>query len=419
MDSGAVLVLGGFPQTLAVVRSLGTAGYRVVLGHDGTSPIAARSRYCDEIWEYSGNWQPDEFRSELKRFLDVRPEIRFIFPVAERTMALMMNAEPVGIEPTVVMVQPQLVNGCRNKIEANALAIAADLNVPSTRLAHCLTSLSAACDAIGFPVIVKPLNSAKRIHGRKACILWSPETYAELFSEWPADHSELVVQQFVAGTLKGADFVACEGVVTGYCEAHSVRTDMPDGTGFGVEFETIPPSADVLEATRRFARLHTYNGPGLIQFIRADVDGRLYFLENNPRLSAGVADSIACGQDMPRLALDAFSPDRCKEFDPDQDGYQEYHRAYWLQRDLEGLLKQSPNLSGSQRRQWVWAMMRSFARADSHINWQWADPAPCLYSYLLLLNRLRRRFFGRSQQRPENTTDRSQTKKTPDIRSTE
>ena len=414
MYRDAVLVLGGYPQTLAVVRSLGAAGYQVVLGHQGDSPIAARSRYCDSTWVYSTLWQNDQFNGELKRLLRDRPEIRYIFPVAERTMQLMMATDTTDIEPEIVMVAPGLVNDCRDKIQANSLATAAELNVPDTRLADSSGSLALACDAIGYPVIVKPLNSSKRVLGRKACILGGPEALAELFPTWPAEHSSLLVQQYVTGTLKGADFVASAGAITGYCEAHSVRTDMPDGTGFGVEFETIPPSPDVLDATRRFASVHNYNGPGLIQFIQSDVDGRLYFLENNPRLSAGVADSIACGVDMPLLSVGAFSSEPSRAFDPAQDPYEEYHRAYWLQRDLEGFIKQSANLSVAQQRQWLWAMLQSFVRADSHINWQWSDPAPALASYFALFRRLARHVLRRSEKPPRQSTATSLNEKPSD-----
>ena len=75
-------------------------------------------------------------------------------------------------------------------------------------------------------------------------------------------------------------------------------------------------------------------------------------------------------------------------FDPDNEPYHFHHHAYWLQRDIEGWLAQRANLSQRQKLAWLADMARSLARADSHINWQWDDPLPCVSSYGGLLQRV-------------------------------
>ena len=165
---------------------------------------------------------------------------------------------------------------------------------------------------------------------------------------------------------------------------------MPDGTGFGVEFESIPPSKDILRAVRSFAQCHSYSGPGIIQFIRSSDSGKIYFLENNPRLSAGVADSVSCGQNMPLLALQSTSTKvstALPEFDAQGKPYEVHHRAYWLQRDLEGLLRQLGSLSCRDGIRWIGNIADSLRKADSHINWQLSDPVPSFRIYTTLARR--------------------------------
>jgi predicted ATP-grasp superfamily ATP-dependent carboligase len=390
MAQESVLVLGNFAQTLAVVRSLGRAGYRIVLGRAGQTPIAESSRFCHEIWRHPELDDP-EFSAALREFLARRPDIRYAFPVAWPSMqALMDMPDSARLDIVIAMVPPDLVRACMDKPTASALAQRAGLRIPESRVARSIAELDGYCRDIEFPVIVKPLGIMHSLLGNKALILASSDERQRRLPVWPAEHEQLMVQKYVSGTLEAADFVAQAGVIVGYCEAHSVRTDTLDGTGFGVEFESIPPSPDVLDATRAFVRALRYSGPGLIQFMRSAESGQLYFLENNPRLSAGVADSIAWGQDMPLVSLRAIaarSDDELPEFDPRGQPYLYGRRAYWLQRDIEGLLKQRARLSLGQKVRGLGAMVRSFARADSHINWQWNDPLPCISSYAGLLRR--------------------------------
>lgn len=120
-----------------------------------------------------------------------------------------------------------------------------------------------------------------------------------MFQNWPVEHSTLMVQKHIAGFVEGCDFAARNGTLVAYCEGWSVRTDMLDGTGYGVEFLSETPSEDILADTKAFVKAHDYSGPGLVQFIREEGTGKIFFLENNPRLSAGIADVIYTGIDIP------------------------------------------------------------------------------------------------------------------------
>jgi hypothetical protein len=94
-----------------------------------------------------------------------------------------------------------------------------------------------------------------------------------------------------------------------------------------------------------------------------------------------VADSIAGGQDLPLLALMACTngdDGRIEEFSWEREPYQVDHYSYWFSRDLSGYIRQRKNLTREEKRLWLKGMMRSLARADSHIMWQPRDPVPAL-----------------------------------------
>ena len=385
-DVPRVLVLDNAPQTLAVVRSLGRSGYRVVLGCAGTNVDAQYSRYCDERWTHTP-FQKDGFVKELLAFLKDNQDIVAVFPTTERAALRMLPLQP-QIDPVAIVSVPlHLFEACRDKEAANKLAHDVGLQVPQSRVSRNIKELIAAANQLTFPVIIKPLRNKRSLKGLKARVVHDSDELSAAFSEWPPGHSELLIQRYIAGELEAADFVAHEGKILAYCEAHSVRTDAPDGTGFAVEFVSIPPSADVFTATEAFVAGHSYSGPGLIQFIRDAATNTLFFIENNPRLSAGVADSIACGQDIPTIALrSALGDQGIESFSPTADAYRVGHRTYWFRRDLEGWLRQRAFTPRSFR-SFLRTALRSMAHCNSHVEWQVSDPLPALRSLARLIKR--------------------------------
>ena len=129
-----------------------------------------------------------------------------------------------------------------------------------------------------------------------------------------------------------------------------------------------------------------------MQFIRAHRDGRLYFIENNPRLSAGIAHSIACGFDGPLLTLAATASDetQMQPIAEMENSYRVGLRGHWLEGDIEGWLRERGAMTLKQSARRVSLILRSFMRARSHMTWDWRDPLPGIRLGLGMLARLAR-----------------------------
>ena len=382
MPEPAVLVLENVHQTLPIVRSLGRARVRVVLGVATDRPNDARwSRYVTERWAHPPIREFDRFAAALKTFCQTRDDIQAIFPSGEqlRKTALIHNYRfPVP----VVGVQDDVFVACRDKVQANELARRAGLRVPITRRVDNLADLKTAVTDIGLPVILKPYGEQYTVAGNKATILKAPGDLDAAFPTWPEANASLLVQEYISGPVESADFVARQGQVVGYCEATSVRTDNPDGTGFGVMFKSQAPSGDLLQATRRFAETSAYDGPGIIQFIRCEQSGALYFLENNPRLSAGVATSIQWGQDIPLFAVENTLPQlnahSRARFDEAANPYEYDSLCYWFQRDVTAYLAKRKRLTAAERGRWASDIRSSLRQANYDVVWEKGDPLPAL-----------------------------------------
>lgn len=377
----SVLVLESHHQTLPVVRSLGRAGFTIVLGKTQMRHEARYSRYVSEVWLHQPLDDIHHFCDAVNKFLADRPDIVAIYPVAETCRRLLIEHNLSFSKPTVG-VPADLFTMSRDKLRANRLAAVAGLRVPAACASGNLEDLVENASALGFPVIVKPYKSQAALFSGKAFIAENEDALRCRFGDWPKEHNTLLVQQYVEGVVHGADFVARAGEIIGYCEATTQRTDALDGTGYGVLFKSKAPTRDLYEATKLFVSVNQYEGPGLIQFIQ-DASQNLHFLENNPRLSAGVASSVQWGQDMPLLALEARCPElfshKSVVFNPDIPSYECDTEVFWLTREIHSYLEKRHNVDAKSKKIKRRQMWQSLSSTSHHIVWQWRDPLPALY----------------------------------------
>jgi predicted ATP-grasp superfamily ATP-dependent carboligase len=399
MSRSSVLVLGVYHQTLAVMRSLHRAGFAVILGRGPGLCPERFSTACDETWVHPP-FGDGGFSAALRTCLDTRADIGFVFPVGEESaLAIAGIAWLRTSDVELVMVEPNLLRACIDKPTANMLAHDAGLTVPASAVVRSRQELCAAAQTTGFPLIVKGLSAVKPVFGRKAYLVHDAAQFECVFSRWPEGHEELLLQAYVEGPLEACDFVAQAGRVVGYFEAASVRTDMPDDTGFAVDFLSKPVTPDVLAACRQFCAATRYEGPGLLQFVRSNRDGKLYFIENNPRLSAGIAQAVLCGQDIPLLAMRVSAARRSRGsircFD-ERNAYRAGVRTHWLYRDLKGIINRRSELTRADLRDRLRAMVASCLQAENHMVWQWRDPVPSMMLYGDLFLRLAKALVQRA-----------------------
>ncbi len=331
-----VLVLECHRQTLVVMRSLSLAGYRILLGTSendlewGHVPYSNR---VDEHWLHPPiDSEPDIFADALLSFLERRGDVDLVYPVGENALRVLADYyEVTARHAELVMPPPTVVSRCLDKAEAGRIVAAAGVELPESMEVDNCDALHAAIAAIGTPCVIKPLDSRNLLNGRKCLFVNEPESLDSWC--WPAEHRRLLVQTRVRGNRHNCMFVARDGEVMHYFESEVLRTDCADYSGYSVLDRSVPPSMARLEACQRILAELGYSGTGCIQFLFDPDNNVSSFLEINPRLDATLALPIACGFDLPLLALevDRLSGPRL------QDVYQYGCRRYWLYGDWRGL----------------------------------------------------------------------------------
>lgn len=373
-----ILVLEAYRQTLAVARSLGRRGHRVLLGHSnepgGQSSACQASRFVHESIELPSPLSSRAYGEAVLSLLRNRSDIGAVFPVGEEGLRAVLEVEDEvrALKPLVAPSREAALN-CLDKDKAAALAAQAGIPVPSSRRASSLTTLDEAVRSLGYPSVVKPIDSITRVAGRKALILASDADFAEWLPTWPAGTRELLVQKKASGFRHNCMFQALEGKVIAYFESRVLRTDTHDGTGYGVESISVQPDPRRRAWVEALARKLAYTGPGCAQFM---VDGQdSIFLELNPRLDASCALAIHCGVDLPSYALATALGETVTS-----PAYPSGQRLYWFFGDLYGVAHavhaRLVGVGGALT--WLSRMATAALVPAARMTWSFSDPLPSL-----------------------------------------
>ena len=376
----AVLVLGNVGPSLTVIRSLGRTGYHVVVGWEETTRLVDRSRHADEFWAYPS---PDHgertFVRALSKFLERRPDVAIVFPVGEKTLScLARHARELPVGPRVAMPEARALLTCLDKSAACEMALKLGIPVPRYRRAHNLEEVHIAAEEIGYPCVVKPLNSFRPFFGRKAILCRSSHALRQQLSAWPAGNDCLIVQEYMRGYRHNCHFAAMDGMMLAYFEHRSLRT-VADGMGEEVFGQSVEPSASLRHHTATLAAQLNYSGVGCAQFVADDDNDVCGFMEINPRLDGCCALPYHCGYDFPRLAVECATWLTAPVLDVPAT-YAAGQSIHWGSGDIQALgaalRRREVGLGGAV--QWAGNIARDALRSDVDVTWSWRDPIPML-----------------------------------------
>jgi predicted ATP-grasp superfamily ATP-dependent carboligase len=382
----SVLVVGNYRPSLGVLRSLGRAGYRIIVGRDPEFSFVERSRYCAETWSHPSMGDPEPFLAALVDFLRTRPDISLVFPVQQGAVVLLArHADRLPASVTLVNVPQSIVETCLDKARMFAVAESSGVPVETFATAGSLVDLSDVVDGIGLPVIIRPIGSGpERLPGgKKALICPDRATMEKELQSWPVKHRQLLVQRFSPGPRHNVYFAASAGRILGRVEIVVLRTDRPDDTGFAVEGISVAPDPALDRYLVALVKALEYTGVGCVQFVRREA-GDFHFLELNPRLGANYLIAERCGLDLARLACDIATGDIGSGFEPIL-GYPTGIRYAWTLGDFLGLgqARAQREISVLDTCRWAVRAVYCGITADVHLTWSAHDPKPTLYLYAL------------------------------------
>jgi predicted ATP-grasp superfamily ATP-dependent carboligase len=388
-----VLVLGDYRQTVTVVRSLGRAGFEVTLGTDDPRSSSTLSRYVSDVWVYD-NASPQRFCNSLEAFLrNERPD--FVFTIGESQLRRLLGAGP-RLEPLAIWVNPEFATVGRCFDKSALYELAPTLGIPAVAWAR-FTSVQDWRErvlAMGYPVVVKPKDSAGRVLERKALIFENAAQFEPFLAglSRDADAGSLILQKFATGVRHNCHVAAAEGNLVLYFEQKVLRTDEPDDTGIGVLGVSVAPSPMLRAHCEALTQALRYTGIGCIQFLVDERSGQVVFLEFNARMDSTAALPYRLGMDFPLIGVQLAAYRKARFLGRDEarrllpaphPGAYPAGRAYhWLYGDLKTCLNElrCGRIGAGRAAAWIADMARR-SLASTHLTFDWRDPLPTLHMF--------------------------------------
>jgi predicted ATP-grasp superfamily ATP-dependent carboligase len=378
-----ILVLDGHTnQALAVVRSLGRAGHRVIVASPLPRCLASWSRHCAERVPVTG--ESLEAYARLREFARTRA-VEVVLPLTERSCLLCNLArEEWSAAGIVVGCAPaDLLMRAFDKAETMRYAALADVRIPLTVSPSSHHEARAAAEAIGYPCVIKPRFShawtGDRFLPDRGCAYAATPDDLEraLVSRRQGDLWPLV-QAYVPGRGAGVFALCDRGRVLAWFAHERLRDVRPSGSGSSVR-RSVALSPRLRAPAERLLASMAWHGPAMVEF--RDEDGQApCLMEVNGRFWNSLQLAVESGVDFPRLWLAVLRGEGV----PAPPVYAEGVTVRWLWGDVKRLLYvlAGPPRGCPAAYPTVWEGMREvFGRQtpESRLEvWQRGDPWPAV-----------------------------------------
>ena len=380
-----VLVTDGEQRaSLAVVRSLGRAGYEChVVSATGRS-LAGASRYAARAHRLADPLaEPEDFAGGVERLVTERG-IAVILPVTDASLFALLPRRERLAPAHLPWPKLEVVRAVADKRLVMETAPRAGIGVPRQVVLPDRAAFAALAKAeLAFPLIVKPARSVvEGPAGRMKVGVRLVNDRAELERALlPLSEAAypVLLQQRIVGPGIGIFLLVWEGQTRAVFSHRRLREKPPSG-GISVYRESIAAESGLVARSRALLDAFGWQGVAMVEY-KVDAATRVpYLMEINGRFWGSLQLAIDAGVDFPRLLVD-LALGRDPGAPPD---YRAGVRSRWWWGDVDHLLARllhsgreldlPPGAPGRLRA--VLDFLTLWRPGDRGEVFRWSDPRP-------------------------------------------
>ena len=335
-----VLVTDGENRSsLAVTRSLGKSGYRIIVAGAKKKNISSCSKYCTSAYQVPSSIEcGDNFLKKIMGIL-AREQVRIIYPMTEPTTMLLseyreqLPAATILACPTITKIKTVF-----NKFSVFKSAIEHNVAIPATIFIENRADFERKEKTISqFPLVVKPAMS--RIPTGKSFISTSVkyaasrEELIELYNKYEALNYPSLIQEKIIGPGTGL-FTLFDKDHHLALFSHKRLREKPPSGGVSVVCQSCPLDKEMVESAKRLLTAVGWQGVAMVEFKRDERDGKAKLMEINGRFWGSLQLAVSAGIDFPVLLLKLLQGDKPS----DLKSYQIGLKMKWLLGTLDHML---------------------------------------------------------------------------------
>jgi len=305
MDFDVFVPDGSTRISLAVVRSLGKKGYKVACGDERLLSMSAYSKYCIKSFRYPPTSKSiKKYHYWLIDFLK-KNNVKVYLPILDiTTKHAVQNQEEISKYTKMYVPDYESYLSLSQKNRALKIARKIGLNVPESIEITNKNDLNKV-KKLNYPVIIKAIECAGG-RGNRIC-----NEYKEVLNNYDyldKTYGKCIVSEYFppGGDSLGVSCLIGENndIINVFC--HKKLKQYPPEGGQSVLCKSYEHK-EAKEAAIKILRYVKYKGVALVELKINPKDGKLYFMEVNPRFWGSISLPIVAGIDFPynvyKLAL--------------------------------------------------------------------------------------------------------------------
>lgn len=328
---------GNSRAALAICRSLGRKGYKIIIGNSKLYSLASASKYCTEKCIYPDPaTQPDAFIRFICDYIEYK-EIDVLIPVTDiTTLPLTENVKLLPKHCVLPFAEFKSVQRAADKVDIVKLSQSLGIDVPGSLIISSASDLSINNINFDFPVVIKPSNS--RVMTESGW-LYTSVTYAESPDDLKKQLNKLdtrvypvLIQERIHGPGLGIFMCYQHGKPIAAFSHKRIREKPPSG-GVSVLRESIELDAYALEFSEKLLNKLNWNGVAMVEFKIDKRDRRPKLMEINGRFWGSLQLAIDSGVDFPALLVESVHSDLTPDYQ-----YKTGISSRWFWGDFDALL---------------------------------------------------------------------------------
>jgi predicted ATP-grasp superfamily ATP-dependent carboligase len=379
-----VLVTDGEQRAaLAVVRSVGRAGYRCLVGSKDGHSLAGASRFAGRDVRLPDPLVDPEGFVDMVEPLIGEEHVDLLIPITDPAVLALLPARSRLRPARIPFPDIDLFRRISDKASLLETARAAGIEVPAQRVITLEERRSGSVDGLRFPCVLKPTRSVGESDGRrvKLGVEYAVDA-ADLrgrLESLPDAAFPLLVQERITGPGVGVFLLRWDGEVIARFAHRRLREKPPSG-GVSVYRESIAVDPGLMQRSEALLERLGWFGVAMVEYKLDAGTGTAYLMEINGRFWGSLQLAVDAGVDFPRLLAEAALGRRPS---PVRD-YRLGVRSRWWMGDVDALLARvlhsdqalSLPADAPGRIRTIADFLRLWWPGDVSEVQRWGDPAP-------------------------------------------
>lgn len=386
MKPRTVIVTDGEQRaSLAVVRSLGMAGYRCIVTSSSRASIAGGSRFVARTATVPDALEHPAAFADAVIALSAAEGAAVVLPIAEQSLLAILPARARLCPAIVPFPDAAAFSAVTDKErlleEASRLGIA----IPSQEVLRDIDAVSSIdASRLRYPIVIKPARSVGERGGVRArfsvAYAADPAELQRRLRALPPAAFPLLLQQRVVGPGTGIFMLLWDGKLMAQF-AHERLSEKPPSGGESVYRESVAIDEELRDRSLALLERFGWCGVAMVEYKRDLATGQPYLMEVNGRFWGSLQLAIDAGVDFPRILVDCVLGERNQQMPSYRVGVRS--RWWWGQIDhLIGRVRRSagadplPPNTRTVGRAFGDLVLGPLRRADYEEVLRWSDPGP-------------------------------------------